>query len=100
MSGKNIDPELMAKMMADLDAMRTKDPDSFLNIMKAAGLPSVPDSGAGQGGPAPTVTDEQLIAFAQLLQSMQQGGEVGSLEMPGGKGSLGPLGMESKVIDA
>jgi len=104
MSGSNVSPELITKMVADLEAMRTKDPDSFLNIMKAAGLPGAPPAGdapptAGDGdGAQQKVTDEQLMAFAQMLQAMQQqGGEGAGLEMPGGMGSLGPEGMEAKV---
>lgn len=98
MAAKNLNPELVAKMLADLEAMRTKDPESFLNIIQAAGIPQVPTAAPpGEGDTSPQVTDEQLMAFAQMLQAMQEGGEGGGLEMPGGKGSLGPKGMESKV---
>ena len=100
----SLSPELMAKMVTDLEALRSKDPDSFLNMMQMAGIPAPGGEGKatppapGAAGSAPEITNEQLEAFAQMLQAMQQGGGEGpGLEMPDGKASLGPKGVESKV---
>lgn len=100
----SLSPEIMAKMATDLEALRSKDPDSFLSMMQMAGIPApgnAPPPAPGAAGPAPEITNEQLEAFAQMLQAMQQGGGEGpGLEMPDGKASLGPKGVESKVCVA
>lgn len=92
----------MARMMADLEAMRQKDPSTFLSIMQSAGVPSAPPappSPGGSGGELPPITPEQLEMFMKLMQqTMGEGQGLDSVNLPGGAASLGPKGVETKVF--
>lgn len=96
-----LSPEMMTKMMKDLEIMREKDPDSFLNIIKSISPPQAQGGSAPQAaaaGDIPAVTPEQMEAFAAMLHMMSEGAGMDNLEMPGGKTSLGAKGTEAKVV--
>lgn len=102
-----LSPELMQRMMADIDAMRTSDPDGFQKLLMSITKDAMGEGGAagqpGSGGiDAAALTPEALQAqlFARLMQEAflrsQEGGE-NPLNLPDGRTAMGTNGIEAKM---
>ncbi len=96
-----VSPEILAKMVADMDNLRTSDPDSFTRLMQSMGLGGKPQGDASdesqKDSKTPELTPEQLEAWLKMMQFMKENGGMDSLDLPDGNSSMGSGGLEKKV---
>jgi hypothetical protein len=105
LSPSPLSPDLMQRMMADIEAMRASNPDGFQKLVMSM-MPKKGEDTAGQNdsldNTAAELSPEALQAqlFARLMQEafeQAQDGSESPINLPDGRKAMGSNGLEAKV---